>query len=71
MATFPENKDAVPEIIKIPPIAISRIDLFVGAPLKNLETEETNEVDESNPYINKTTPATNKTIPRDLFIFSP
>ena len=70
LAKPPPKKDAKPETVKTPPRTNNRIDLFVGAPLKNFETEETNDADESNPYINTMTPTTSNTIPVNLFIFS-
>ena len=71
MDNLPLNIVDNPTRVKMPPTAINMIDLLVGAPLKNLDIEETNDEDESSPYTKTTSPAIMTAIPIYLFIEAP
>jgi hypothetical protein len=50
------------------PITSIQIDLFVGEPVKNLETSEEKDCDALTPKIINATPAASSASPRTLFM---
>ena len=50
------------------PLASSQIDLFVGEPVKNLDTSEEKDSEALMPKIISPTPATSSAVPTNLVI---